>query len=512
MQENVEQKKKLDKSKQKMQGNKEKTKKTKTVGKYNKEAPPTTEEQSCRNRISSSSSNSAKSSNSDTSTADSDISNSEHSVPKSVDLKSGENAEGNEPHLYLPQTSNIRLTEATESTTTTTNTRTTTIATTTTVTTLTTTTVASDNYDLDNSSHSNSESSSYLDGNSTLEVEVPIDPHVWSSNHINSWVKWLTKQFKIEPEPDITRFPTTGEELCTLSRADFWVCAGSSYGGAIFAKHFALSLYHATGRETSPMLTDNEPNPYQLLNAASHRLVAQGSGQIQLWQFLLELLADSSNASCIAWEGTNGEFKLIDPDEVAKRWGERKAKPNMNYDKLSRALRYYYDKNIMTKVHGKRYAYKFDFNSLMAACQAQAHDTTATMLSSYKHHHHNHPINPTYSTHQHLHSPSSTTSSSFGIPSPSSSSMSSVMHSMCPTNTNFLIQPTTSIAPPSASATAPPPPPMPPMPTTTTTTNTNKTTTTTNNTSSSSTMLARTYWPYSPPQAFEPRPSPNSYN
>ena len=36
----------------------------------------------------------------------------------------------------------------------------------------------------------------------------------------------------------------------------------------------------------------------------------------------------------------------------------------MNYDKLSRALRYYYDKNIMTKVHGKRYAYKFDFQVL----------------------------------------------------------------------------------------------------------------------------------------------------
>ncbi|XP_050508900.1 ETS domain-containing transcription factor ets-5-like [Diabrotica virgifera virgifera] len=33
---------------------------------------------------------------------------------------------------------------------------------------------------------------------------------------------------------------------------------------------------------------------------------------------------------------------------------------------------YYYDKNIMSKVHGKRYAYKFDFQGLMAACQAQA--------------------------------------------------------------------------------------------------------------------------------------------
>uniref|UniRef100_A0A663N016 ETS domain-containing protein n=1 Tax=Athene cunicularia TaxID=194338 RepID=A0A663N016_ATHCN len=87
-----------------------------------------------------------------------------------------------------------------------------------------------------------------------------------------------------------------------------------------------------------------------------------GSGQIQLWQFLLELLSDRANLNCIAWEGTNGEFKLIDPDEVARRWGERKSKPNMNYDKLSRALRYYYDKNIMTKVHGKRYAYKFDFH------------------------------------------------------------------------------------------------------------------------------------------------------
>lgn len=94
-----------------------------------------------------------------------------------------------------------------------------------------------------------------------------------------------------------------------------------------------------------------------------------GSGQIQLWQFLLELLSDSGNSGIITWEGTNGEFKMTDPDEVAKRWGERKSKPNMNYDKLSRALRYYYDKNIMTKVHGKRYAYKFDFQGISQAHQ-----------------------------------------------------------------------------------------------------------------------------------------------
>lgn len=78
---------------------------------------------------------------------------------------------------------------------------------------------------------------------------------------------------------------------------------------------------------------------YQLLSAASRRLATHSSGQIQLWQFLLELLADTSKIHCIAWEGSNGEFILNDPDLVAKMWGERKAKPNMNYDKLSRALR-----------------------------------------------------------------------------------------------------------------------------------------------------------------------------
>lgn len=81
-------------------------------------------------------------------------------------------------------------------------------------------------------------------------------------------------------------------------------------------------------------------DPYQMFGATSSRLASSGSGQIQLWQFLLELLSDSSNAACITWEGTNGEFKLTDPDEVARRWGERKSKPNMNYDKLSRALRW----------------------------------------------------------------------------------------------------------------------------------------------------------------------------
>ena len=45
--------------------------------------------------------------------------------------------------------------------------------------------------------------------------------------------------------------------------------------------------------------------------------------------------------------------------QVARRWGIQKNRPAMNYDKLSRSLRYYYEKGIMQKVAGERYVYKF---------------------------------------------------------------------------------------------------------------------------------------------------------
>ncbi|XP_015339253.1 ETS domain-containing protein Elk-4 [Marmota marmota marmota] len=80
---------------------------------------------------------------------------------------------------------------------------------------------------------------------------------------------------------------------------------------------------------------------------------------ITLWQFLLQLLQEPQNEHMICWTSNNGEFKLLQAEEVARLWGIRKNKPNMNYDKLSRALRYYYVKNIIKKVNGQKFVYKF---------------------------------------------------------------------------------------------------------------------------------------------------------
>nr|CDS21462.1 ewsr:fli fusion protein type [Echinococcus granulosus] len=163
---------------------------------------------------------------------------------------------------------------------------------------------------------------------------------------------------------------------------------GSTEGGGERSK-----VYRSPPPQPPPLPPQSSSNSTRLSQGSpTVQWRPQGSGQIQLWQFLLELLADSRNLACITWEGTNGEFKLVNPDDVARRWGERKSKPNMNYDKLSRALRYYYDKNIMSKVsllhsipkkvHGKRYAYKFDFTGLAQAIQPSTCDATTTAAAN----------------------------------------------------------------------------------------------------------------------------------
>ena len=45
-------------------------------------------------------------------------------------------------------------------------------------------------------------------------------------------------------------------------------------------------------------------------------VVTPGTGPIQLWQFLLQLLSDKTCQGFISWTGNGWEFKMADPDEV----------------------------------------------------------------------------------------------------------------------------------------------------------------------------------------------------
>ena len=80
-----------------------------------------------------------------------------------------------------------------------------------------------------------------------------------------------------------------------------------------------------------------------------------------LWQFILDLLDDEVyNPSTISWiDQDSMEFKVNNTQKLGILWGREKDNPTMNFDKLSRAIRFYYGKNVFQPVTNKRLIYKF---------------------------------------------------------------------------------------------------------------------------------------------------------
>ena len=82
---------------------------------------------------------------------------------------------------------------------------------------------------------------------------------------------------------------------------------------------------------------------------------------IHLWEFLEQILEDNTlSPRYIAWVSREeGIFRLVNSKKVAQLWGQRKNKRNMTYEKMSRAMRYYYERGILYHVNGQKLIYKF---------------------------------------------------------------------------------------------------------------------------------------------------------
>merc|ERR1712183_1230502 len=87
------------------------------------------------------------------------------------------------------------------------------------------------------------------------------------------------------------------------------------------------------------------------------------SGTKKITQWILSLLRDPKyNPRVISWDNEEeGVFYVTDTAKFAKLWGEKK-NPSMNYEKLSRAMRYYYKNGELMAVE-KRTTYQFGSQS-----------------------------------------------------------------------------------------------------------------------------------------------------
>ncbi|NXW24650.1 GABPA protein, partial [Circaetus pectoralis] len=217
---------------------------------------------------------------------------------------------------------------------------------------------------------------------------IPYDPVQWSTDQVLHWVVWVMKEFSMT-DIDLNVLSIPGRELCSLSQEDFFQRVPR---GEILWSHLELLRKCMGDFSIIPAsVQPATPTTIKVINSSAKAAKVQraprisgedrsspgnrtgNNGQIQLWQFLLELLTDKDARDCISWVGDEGEFKLNQPELVAQKWGQRKNKPTMNYEKLSRALRYYYDGDMICKVQGKRFVYKFvcDLKTLIGYSAAE---------------------------------------------------------------------------------------------------------------------------------------------
>lgn len=94
---------------------------------------------------------------------------------------------------------------------------------------------------------------------------------------------------------------------------------------------------------------------------------SQPNSPIVLWKFLWVLLGDAQYHAVIHWTERPSHFVIQQPKELAVLWGRQKGNEKMNYEKLSRAIRFYYKAtggNGIIEKGGAKFTFRFDENKV----------------------------------------------------------------------------------------------------------------------------------------------------
>ncbi|XP_062871171.1 transcription factor ETV7 [Trichomycterus rosablanca] len=121
---------------------------------------------------------------------------------------------------------------------------------------------------------------------------------------------------------------------------------------------------HVHTSKDEPLNLSNKNQPPSTNTRTSATATAPADGKIAdcklLWDYVYHLLLDPRYEPYIRWEDPDAMiFRVVDPNGLARLWGNHKNRVNMTYEKMSRALRHYYKLNIIRKEVGQRLLFRF---------------------------------------------------------------------------------------------------------------------------------------------------------
>uniref|UniRef100_A0A8C7XRC4 ETS homologous factor n=1 Tax=Oryzias sinensis TaxID=183150 RepID=A0A8C7XRC4_9TELE len=210
-------------------------------------------------------------------------------------------------------------------------------------------------------------------------------PQFWSKFQVWEWLQQVMDIHQIDASSiPLQNFDMDGHQLCSLSYQDFLRAAGSvgpilfhsitelKWSGRsvrptpIFFSLIISEIYEPTVNTLAPDATPVSSSPdIKRSFSRGHQVKKHNPRGTHLWEFIRDILLNPErNPGLIKWEDrTEGVFRFLKSEAVAQLWGKKKNNSSMTYEKLSRAMRYYYKREILERVDGRRLVYKFGRNA-----------------------------------------------------------------------------------------------------------------------------------------------------
>ncbi|XP_063052048.1 ETS homologous factor isoform X2 [Engraulis encrasicolus] len=233
---------------------------------------------------------------------------------------------------------------------------------------------------------------------SRLWAQEQQQPQCWTKFQVWEWLQQTLDVHQIDAGGiPFHNFDIDGRQLCNMSFQDFTRAAGpvgsilyQSLADIKWGAQYAPEIYPTMDIKTeiddesgffqtsdffdikpsfptSVTLSSpapSSPDPKRSHNRP-HPVKKHNPRGTHLWEFIRDILLNPErNPGLIKWEDrSEGVFRFLKSEAVAQLWGKKKNNSSMTYEKLSRAMRYYYKREILERVDGRRLVYKFGRNA-----------------------------------------------------------------------------------------------------------------------------------------------------